>query len=70
MGLMNEDWIWVDIQWINGVGFDVQIDFGNEKKVSLHYGQIITAQGNRVITKGEDVQWKRLAKQRIQVGYK
>jgi hypothetical protein len=71
MGLINEDWIWVDIQWINGIGFDIQIDYGNEKKVSLHYGQFITAQGNRMMKKDDDdVQWKRLTKQRLQIGYK
>jgi hypothetical protein len=69
MGLMNEDWIWVDIQWINGIGFDIQIDFGNEKKVFIRYGQFITSPLNRIVKKEDNVQWKRIAKQRLHVGY-
>ena len=70
MGLANEDWIWVDIQWINGIGFDVRIDFGTEKKVSVRYGQFINSAVNRMVMHTDDVQWKRMAKQRLQVGYK
>jgi len=70
MGLVNEDIVWIDIQWINGIGFDVQIDFGHEKKILLRYGQIITSPINRLNKKDEEYQWKRLAKRRFQVGYK
>ena len=70
MGLINEDWIWVDVQWVNGIGFDVQIDYGNEKKVIVRYGQLIASQINRLVQVDENVQWKRLARQRLQVGYK
>jgi hypothetical protein len=70
MGLVNEDFIWIDIQWINGIGFDIKIDYGNEKKVFIRYGQFITGQLNRIIKKNDDLQWKRISKQRLQVGYK
>jgi hypothetical protein len=73
MAFVNEDFIWIDVQWVNGIGFDLQIDYGNEKKVFIRYGQIITSQVNKVIKKNEgthEIQWKRIAKQRLQVGYK
>jgi hypothetical protein len=73
MGFVNEDFIWVDIQWINGIGFDIQVDYGNEKKVLIRYGQIMSNQINRIIKKNDgihEIQWKRIAKQRLQVGYK
>ena len=73
MGLVNEDFIWVDVQWIDGVGFDVKVDYGDEKKVVMRYGQIVSSALNRTVKKTEgthEIQWKRLAKQRLQVGYK
>jgi hypothetical protein len=73
MALVNEDFIWVDIQWINGIGFDIKIDYGDEKKVVIRYEQIITSQFNRILKKNDgihDIQWKRIGKQRLQVGYK
>jgi hypothetical protein len=70
MGLINEDFIWVDIQWINGIGFDIQIDYGHEQKVFLRYGQFITSQFNKLIKINDEIQWKRISKQRLQVGYK
>jgi hypothetical protein len=70
MGLINEDFIWIDIQWINGIGFDIQIDYGNEQKIFIRYGQFISSQFNRIIKKNDDIQWKRISKQRLQVGYK
>ncbi|CAF1143554.1 unnamed protein product [Rotaria sordida] len=73
MAIVNEDFIWIDIQWINGIGFDVQIDYGNEKKVLITYGQFIISPFNRIIKKNDDIhdiQWKRISKQRLQVGYK
>ena len=73
VGLINEDFIWIDIQWINGIGFDIQIDFGKEKQIILRYGQMITIAFNRTMKKISGihhVQWKRMAKQRLQIGYK
>lgn len=70
MGLINEDFIWVDIQWINGIGFDIKIDYGNEQKVFIRYGQFITSQFNRITKKDDQIQWKRISKRRLQVGYK
>ncbi|CAF0876615.1 unnamed protein product [Rotaria sp. Silwood1] len=73
MAIVNEDFIWIDIQWINGIGFDVQIDYGNEKKVLISYGQFITSSFNKIIKINDgihDIQWKRINKQRLQVGYK
>ena len=73
MGFVNEDFIWVDIQWINGIGFDVQVDYGNVKKVLIRYGQIMTSQINRIVKKNDgihEIQWKRVSRQRLQVGYK
>ncbi|CAF1487008.1 unnamed protein product [Rotaria magnacalcarata] len=73
MAIVNEDFTWVDVQWINGIGFDVQIDFGNEKKVLIRYAQIISTHLNRMVKKNDgahEIQWKRLSKHRIQVGYK
>lgn len=73
MGLINEDFIWIDIQWINGVGFDIQVDFANETKVLLRYGQFITGTFNRTMKKiigKHHTLWKRIAKQRLQIGYK
>jgi hypothetical protein len=70
MGLVNEDFIWVDIQWINGIGFDIKIDYGHENKVVIRYGQFITSQLNRITKQNEEIQWKRITKQRLQVGYK
>ena len=73
MAFANEDFVWVDIQWVNGIGFDIELNFGEEKTVLLRYGQIITSVINRP-NKGKDgkeqIEWKRLAKQRLQVGYK
>ena len=73
MAFVNEDFVWVDMQWVNGIGFDIEISFGQEKTVLLRYGQIITSPINRLNNRndGKDqIQWKRLAKQRLQVGYK
>jgi hypothetical protein len=73
MGLMNEDFIWIDIQWINGIGFDIEINYGQEKKVLLRYGQFISNTFNRTMKKNDgihQIQWKKIAKQRLQVGYK
>ncbi|CAF4701930.1 unnamed protein product [Rotaria sp. Silwood1] len=73
IGLVNEDFIWIDIQWVNGIGFDIQINYENEKKLIIHYGQIILSSFNRIINKNDGIhyiQWKKLAKQRLQVGYK
>jgi hypothetical protein len=73
VGLVNEDFIWIDIQWIDGVGFDIKLDYGDEKKVVIHYEQIASSALNRTVKKTEgthEIQWKRLAKQRLQVGYK
>jgi hypothetical protein len=73
IGLINEDFIWIDIQWINGIGFDLQINYGNEKKFIIRYGQFISNSFNRTIKKNDgihQIQWKRIAKQRLQVGYK
>ena len=73
LGLVDEDFIWIDIQWISGIGFDVQIDCGQEKKLSIGYGQIVSSALNKTMKKTEgthEMQWKRLAKQRLQVGYK
>ncbi|CAF0835622.1 unnamed protein product [Adineta ricciae] len=73
VALVNEDFAWVDIQWINGIGFDIQIDYGNVKKVSIRYGQIMSSPMNRIIKKNDgehQIQWKRLTRQRFQVGYK
>ncbi|CAF4402568.1 unnamed protein product [Rotaria socialis] len=73
LGLANKDFIWVDIQWINGVGFDIEIDYGNEKKVVLHYGQFISNAVNRIMKKIDGIhhlQWKITAKQRLQIGYR
>lgn len=73
MAFVNEDFVWVDMQWVNGIGFDIEISFGQEKTVLMRYGQIITSSINRLNNRndGKDqIQWKRLAKQRLQVGYK
>ena len=73
MGLVNEDIIWIDIQWINGIGFDIQVDYGQERTVLLRYEQIISSTLNRVMMKGNaqhQFQWKRMAKQHLQVGYR
>jgi len=73
IGFVNEDFIWIDIQWIDGIGFDIQINYGDEKKVSLRYGQFISNSFNRTIKKIDgihQIQWKRIAKQRLQVAYK
>ncbi|CAF1019415.1 unnamed protein product [Rotaria sordida] len=73
IGIVNEDFIWIDIQWINGIGFDIQISYGNEKKFLIRYGQIILNSFNHTIKKNDGIhhiQWKRIAKQRLQVGYK
>ncbi|CAF4229923.1 unnamed protein product, partial [Rotaria sp. Silwood2] len=73
MAVVNEDFIWIDIQWINGIGFDVRIDYGNEKKVLIPYGQFIISPFNQIEKKNDemhDIQWKRISKQRLQIGYK
>lgn len=73
IGLINEDIIWIDIQWINGIGFDIQINYGNENKIILYYGQFITSSINQLIKKNEktyQIQWKRIADKRLQIGYK
>ena len=73
MGLATEDFIWTDIQWVNGVGFDVRIDYGHETKLLIRYGQIITSAFNRTVQKADGIhefQWRKIAKQRLQVGYK
>jgi len=73
IGLINEDFIWIDIQWINGIGFDIQINYGNENKFILRYGQFISNSLNRTMKKNDgihQIQWKKIAKQRLQVGYK
>lgn len=73
IGLVNEDFIWIDVQWTDGIGFDIQVDYGYEKKVILRYGQFIFNPLNRTMKKVEGIhhiQWRRLAKQRLQIGYK
>ncbi|CAF5194687.1 unnamed protein product, partial [Rotaria magnacalcarata] len=72
VGLANKDFIWIDTQWINGVGFDIEIDYGHENKVTLLYGQFIFNSVNRTMKKIDGIhhlQWKRTAKQRLQIGY-
>jgi hypothetical protein len=70
IGFVNEDFIWIDIQWIDGIGFDIKINYGNENKVLIRYGQFISNPFNRTIKKNDGLQWKRIAKQRLQIGYK
>ena len=73
MGLANEDFIWTDIQWVNGVGFDVRINYGHETKLLIRYGQIIASTLNGTVTKTDgshEFQWRKIAKKRLQVGYK
>lgn len=70
IGLINKDFIWIDIQWINGIGFDIQIYFEKEKQFIIRYGQFISNPLNRTIRKNDQIQWKRIAKQRLQIGYK
>lgn len=72
-GLVNEDFIWVDVQWTNGIGFDVQIDFDHEKKFVLHYGDFIRNSFNRTVKVNDRVHlihWKRITRQRLQIGYR
>lgn len=69
----NDDFTVVDVQWLNGIGFDIQIDFGNEKKVLLRYGEIKPSPFNKTISKLDGhhhVQWRKLGRQRVQIGYK
>lgn len=73
IGIVHEDFIYVDIQWINGIGFDIQINYGNEKQVTIRYGHIVSNLLNRIININDgthQIEWKRIANQRIQVGYK
>ena len=52
---------------------DVQIDYGTEKKLLIGYEQIVTSARNITGKKTEgthEMQWKRLDRQRLQVGYK
>ncbi|CAF2607106.1 unnamed protein product [Rotaria sp. Silwood2] len=73
IGLINQDFIWIDIQWMNGIGFNIQINYGDEKKITIHYAQIILNSLNRITNKNDGIhhiQWKKIAKQRLQVGYK
>lgn len=72
-GVVNKDLIWLDIQWINGIGFDIEIDFGQEKTVLVRYGQLISSPINRLIKKSDGThhfEWKRIGKHRLQVGYR
>lgn len=71
--VVNKDLIWLDLQWINGIGFDIEIDFGQEKTVLVRYGQLISSPINRLIKKSDGThhfEWKRIGKQRLQVGYR
>lgn len=73
IGSVNSDVVWVDVQWIDGIGFDVRIQFGDEKKFLLRYEQIINALLNRTMKKSDGIDeflWKRLAKQHLQIGHK
>ncbi len=70
IGLVNEDLIWIDLQWINGIGFDIEIDYGNEKQVLFYYEQVLSKSFNRTMKRNDDIQWRKIAKQRLQVGYK
>jgi hypothetical protein len=73
VGVVNDELIWIDLQWLNGIGFDIQIAYGTETTVSVRYEQIVGTPFNRTMKKSDgvhDIQWKRLAKQRLQVGYK
>ncbi|UJR29011.1 hypothetical protein I4U23_010229 [Adineta vaga] len=73
IGFVNEDYIWIDLQWINGIGFDIEINYDQEKQFLLRYEQFISTFSNRTIRKTDDIhqiQWKRVGKQRLQVGYK
>ena len=67
--IVDKDLIWIDFQWLNGIGFDIEIDFGYEKNLLVRYGQIITSPINRLIKKFP-IEMKRIGKQRLQVGYK
>ncbi|CAF0958355.1 unnamed protein product [Adineta ricciae] len=73
IGHVNRDFIWVDIQWIDGIGFDIEINYDQEKHFRVRYGQFMTGSSNRTVKRNDgihEIQWKRVAQQRLQVGYK
>jgi hypothetical protein len=73
IAFVNEDFVWLDVQWINGIGFDIEIEFEREKTVLIRYGNIMAAPINRLVNKNDgqgQLRWKRMAKQHLQVGYK
>ena len=73
MAFVRKDYVWIDVQWIDGVGFNIKIEFGQEKEILLRYEQLIKAVINRSVNKTEgqhQIQWKRLGQKHIQVGYK
>lgn len=73
IGHVNQDFVWVDIQWIDGIGFDIEINYDQEKKFLVRYGQFTSGLSNRTVKRNDgihEIQWKRVAKQRLQVGYK
>ena len=68
---VNEDIIWIDIQWINGIGFDTEIEFDIEHRVRMYYGQWMTTGVNQTMENVENgIMWRRIADRRVQIGFR
>ena len=68
---VNEDIVWIDIQWINGIGFDIEVEFDIEHRTRMYYGQLITTVINRTMENFENGKyWRRIADRRVQIGFR
>jgi hypothetical protein len=66
---VNEDIVWIDIQWMNGIGFDIEIEFDIKHRVRMYYGQLMTTGVNQTIESSENgMYWRRVADRRVQIG--
>ena len=68
---VNEDIVWIDIQWINGIGFDIEIEFDIKHRIRLYYGQLTTTAVSQTIESNENgMHWRRVADRRVQIGFR
>ncbi|CAF1560182.1 unnamed protein product, partial [Didymodactylos carnosus] len=61
--------IWIDIQYFDGIGFNTEINMGNGKIITLYYGILINSPMNKIKQFDDNTSLKRLSKTRFQIGY-
>ena len=68
---VKNDIVWIDIQWIDGIGFDIEIDFGIDDRIQISYEELLTTVINQTM---ENIQYgyscRRMTDRRVQIGFR